>query len=255
MYMCEAAGVRTGMRGVLAVVLGLICCMLLSCGDGDISQGKKKVLSTSDFSDWRNSAGWEIVGDAMLNPDNPKLLATKPGKGVLINGPVGKARDIVTKEQFGDVRILLEFIISEGSNSGVYLQGQYEIQIFDSCKMQNPPYPGIECGGIYERWDEKRDPKGYEGHSPRVNAALAPGNWQTFDITFRAARFDNNGKKIANARMEKILLNGVLIHENVELTGPTRGPMFSEDRPVGPLRLQGDHGPVAFRNIFIYTLN
>jgi hypothetical protein len=254
-YMYKAAGFRIVLRSVLAVVIGFICCMSLSCGNGDKSQGKKEVLSTSDFDAWRDNAGWQIVGDAMLNRDNPKLLATKPGKGILINGPVGKAKDIITKAQFGDVKIHLEFIISEGSNSGVYLQGQYEIQIFDSYQMQNPPYPGIECGGIYERWDEKRNPKGYEGHSPRVNAALAPGNWQTFDIVFRAARFDNNGKKIANARFEKILLNGVLIHENVELTGPTRGPMFPEDRPVGPLRLQGDHGPVAFRNIFLYTLN
>jgi hypothetical protein len=89
----------------------------------------------------------------------------------------------------------------------------------------------------------------------RVNAELAPGNWQTFDIFFHAARFDNNGKKIANAKFEKIILNGVLIHENVELTGPTRGSMLSNDIPVGPLRLQGDHGPVAFRNIWICPLN
>jgi hypothetical protein len=247
---------RTGVKSVLIVVLGFICCMSLSCCAGGASQGKKKVvLISSDFGAWRDYANWQIVGDVMLNRDNPKLLATKSGKDILINGPVGQARDIVTKAQFGDVSIHVEFMISEGSNSGVYLQGQYEVQIYDSYQMQTPRYPGIECGGIYERWDEKRDPKGYEGYSPRVNAALAPGNWQSFDIVFLAPRFDNTGKKIANAKFEKILLNGTLIHENVELTGPTRGAMFHEDRPVGPLRLQGDHGPVAFRNIFLYALD
>jgi len=242
-------------QGVLVVLFYCICYMSLSCSTGDMSKGQKKILSTSDFNDWKNYAGWQIVGDAMLNSDNSKLLANKPGKGVLINGPVGKTGDIKTKEKFGDINLHIEFIISEGSNSGVYLQGQYEIQIFDNYRMKNPPYPGIECGGIYERWDENRTPKGYEGHSPRVNAELAPGNWQTFDIFFHAARFDNNGKKIANAKFEKIILNGVLIHENVELTGPTRGSMLSNDIPVGPLRLQGDHGPVAFRNIWICPLN
>ena len=246
---------RITIQGVFALVLGCICCMSLSCGSADLSKGPKKTLSTSDFNDWKDYAGWEIVGDAMLNPDNPKLLSTKPGTGVLINGPVGKTGDIKTKEKFGDVYLHVEFIISQSSNSGVYLQGQYEIQIFDSYQMKNPPYPGIECGGIYERWDEKRTPKGYEGHSPQVNAERAPGNWQTFDIIFRAARFDNDGKKIANAKFEKILLNGVLIHENVELTGPTRGSMLPNDIPLGPLRLQGDHGPVAFRNIWYCRLN
>lgn len=252
--MCKSKANRIAVQSFFSITLGLICCFSLSCGVSGVSQGKKIILTGSDLSAWRNSAGWQVVGDAFLNRDNPKLLATKTGTGILINGPVGKAQDILTKAQFGDVNLHLEFIISQGSNSGVYLQGQYEIQIYDTYKMQNPPYPGIECGGIYERWDEKRNPKGYEGHSPRVNAALAPGNWQTFDIIFHAARFDKDGKKIANARFEKILLNGVLIHENVELTGPTRGPLFPNDIPLGPLRLQGDHGPVAFRNIYLSPL-
>lgn len=168
--MCRSKA--AGSRNIFAIVLVAICCMSLSCAVDDLSRGKKIVLTAADFSDWRDNAGWQVVGDAMLNRSNPKLLANKPGTGVIINGPVGKAGDIITKAEFGDVKIHLEFMISQGSNSGVYLQGQYEVQIFDSWQMQNPPYPGIECGGIYERWDETRNPKGYEGHSPRVNAAL-----------------------------------------------------------------------------------
>ncbi len=241
-------------RAVLTVVLVLPVVMSLSCGTCDMCP-RKVSLAGKDFSTWRSPAGWEIVGDVTINKDNLKLLVTKRGTGVLINGPVGKARDLISKDEFGDARVHVEFMVAQGSNSGVYVQGQYEIQIFDSWKLKKPPYPGIECGGIYERWDENREPKGYEGYSPRVNAALGPGKWQTFDIFFKAARFDENGKKIANARFEKVIHNGIVIHENIELTGPTRGGMYPDDVPAGPLRLQGDHGPVAYRNIRVCPLD
>jgi len=84
-----------------------------------------------------------------------------------------------------------------------------------------------------------------------VNATKPPGEWQTFDIVFRAPRFDASGKKIANARVVKVTHNGKVVHENVELTGPTRGGLTDDDKPLGPLRLQGDHGPVAYRNLRI----
>jgi hypothetical protein len=110
--------------------------------------------------------------------------------------------------------------------------------------VKEPKYG--DCGGIYERW---KDDKGYEGHAPRVNASRPPGQWQTFDVVFRAPRFDANGQKIANAKFIKVVHNGKLVHENVEVTGPTRAASFEDEKPIGPLMLQGDHGPVAFRNI------
>ncbi len=241
--------------GALTLVLVLAASMSLSCSGQDRACAGKLKLAGKDFTMWRSPAGWQVVGKAMIDKARPKMLVRKPGTGILINGPVGKAKDLISKTEFGDARVHVEFMVAQGSNSGVYIQGQYEIQIFDSWKLRKPPYPGIECGGIYERWDENRTPKGYEGYSPLVNAALAPGKWQSFDIFFRAARFDANGKKIADARFEKIIHNGVVIHENVELAGPTRGPMFPEDVPAGPLRLQGDHGPIAFRNIWICPLD
>jgi sugar phosphate isomerase/epimerase len=142
-------------------------------------------------------------------------------------------------------------MIPKGSNSGVYFMGRYEIQVYDSYGVEKGQYPGIECGGIYERWDNNRNPKGFEGHSPRVNASRAPGQWQTFDVIFRAPRFDKNGRKISNARFEKIVHNGVVVHEDVELTGPTRAGTYNDEKPTGPLMLQGDHGPVAYRNIWL----
>jgi hypothetical protein len=134
----------------------------------------------------------------------------------------------------------------------VYFLGRYEIQVFDSWGVTQPKHG--DCGGIYQRWDDRREPKGFEGHPPRVNASRAPGQWQSFDVLFRAPRFDASGRKTDNACFIKVIHNGVVVHENVELTGPTRASLFQDEKPVGPLMLQGDHGPVAYRNIWIVSL-
>ena len=73
-------------------------------------------------------------------------------------------------------------------------------------------------------------------------------------MTFRAPRFDKDGKKTANAVFVKVVHNGKIIHENVEVTGPTRSAAFRDEKPLGPLMLQGDHGPVAYRNIRLKEL-
>jgi sugar phosphate isomerase/epimerase len=209
-------------------------------------------LTGDDFSAWRSNTGqWQVVGDTFLNPENDKLLSSKPGMGAIVNGPTGRTSHLFSKAEFGDVKAHIEFMVSKGSNSGVYFMGRYEIQVFDSYGAEKSAYPGIECGGIYERWDESKTPKGYEGHSPRVNASRPPGQWQTFDVVFRAPRFNDKGRKISNARFEKVVHNGIFVHEDVILTGPTRASAYNDEKSTGPLMLQGDHGPVAYRNIRI----
>ena len=107
------------------------------------------------------------------------------------------------------------------------------------------------CGGIYARWVKR---KNVEGHPPLVNASLPPGQWQTFDVIFRAPRFDAAGKKTENARFIKVTHNGKVVHKDVELKGPTRSPMPGAEKPLGPIMIQGDHGPVAYRNMRIRPL-
>jgi hypothetical protein len=87
-----------------------------------------------------------------------------------------------------------------------------------------------------------------------VNASRPPGEWQSFDVIFRAPRFDASGVKIANAKFVKVVHNGQVIHENIEVRGPTRGARFGDEKSAGPLLLQGDHGPVAYRNVRILPL-
>jgi len=208
-------------------------------------------LIGADLSAWRKDTGeWQIVGDAVMDAANPKLLTTRPGVGVLVNGPKGRTGNLLSQMEHGDIQAHIEFMVPRGSNSGVYFQGRYEIQILDSWKVEHPKYG--DCGGIYQRWGKQG---GYEGHAPRVNVSRAPGQWQSFDVVFRAPRFDAQGKKTANARFVKVVHNGVVVHENVEVTGPTRAATFENDeKPRGPLVLQGDHGPVAFRKFWIRPL-
>ena len=213
-------------------------------------------LDRGDLARFRDPVGdWALFEDVSLDPSNPKRLAGRNGRPVAaLNGESGRTDHLVTDFEHGDVELHLEFQVSEGSNSGVYLMGRYEIQILDSYGKPEPRHD--DCGGLYQRWDPERGAgnEGYDGVPPRVNAARPAGEWQTYDIVFRAPRFDRKGKKVENARFVRVEHNGVVVHENVEAPGPTRAALFKNERPFGPLMLQGDHGPVAYREIRLRPL-
>ena len=82
------------------------------------------------------------------------------------------------------------------------------------------------------------------------NASRKPGEWQSFYILFRGSKFDGNGKKIANAKFLRVVHNGLTVQKDVEAEGPTRASMTHPEAATNPLMLQGDHGPVAYRNIY-----
>lgn len=211
----------------------------------------KELLAADNLSAWREPAGaWRAVGEVSVSPQDAKKLAVKAGAGAILNGDDGRTGNLLSTEEWGDVEAHIEFMIPEKSNSGIYFMARYEIQVFDSWGVKNPTY--CDCGGIYQRW---ADNKGFEGQAPRLNAARQPGEWQTFDVTFRAPRFGAAGNKTSNAVFVKVVHNGVVIHENAEVTGPTRASTYSDEKPAGPLMLQGDHGPVAYRNIRIRPLS
>lgn len=187
---------------------------------------------------------WQTAQAVALDPANPKAFQITPGTGVFVNSAAGKTKDLVSEAEHGDCELHVEFCVPQGSNSGVYLMGRYEVQILDSFGKTELKYS--DCGGLYQ---SHLPPPAFTGKPPAVNASKAPGEWQSFDITFRAPRFDAEGKKIGNAKFIKVVHNGHVIHENVEVNAPTRSAAFNDEKPLGPLKIQGDHGPVAFRNL------
>jgi hypothetical protein len=226
----------------------------LQAEDGwlDLTGNKKSVEA---FEGW--SGGWTLAKEVALAPDNPRLLLFKvSGGAILVNGPTGRERSLLTREKYGDLEVKFDFLISKGSNSGVKLQGAYEIQIFDSYGLKESELTGAHCGGIYPRAEDK--PRYHhidKGTPPKVNACRAPGEWQSLYIVFQAPRFDADGKKTSNAKFVKVVLNDQIIHENVEVLYATGSAWKNKkEAPVGPLMLQGDHGPVAFRNLRIKPL-
>jgi hypothetical protein len=219
------------------------------------AKGEGGWIDLSGLDAWKGpTTNWQVVGDVALNPDNPKRLAGKPGTGVVYNGPGGRAVNLISTQSFGDVEAHVEFLVPKGSNSGVKFEGVYEIQIFDSYGAEK--LSGSSCGGIYPRAELL--PRYHhidEGYAPRVNACKPPGEWQTLDVVFRAPRVDASGKKTASARFVSVKLNGKTIHDDVEVASPTGNNWKKKETPTGPLLLQGDHGPVAFRNVRVRPLD
>jgi len=202
------------------------------------------------LSVFRNpSSSWQEVAEVWGMPREVNLESS-PGRGVLLCAPKNRLYrpedHLITQMEHGDLDLSLEVMIPAHSNSGIYLQGRYEIQVADSWGKVSPSFS--DAGGVYQRWDEVTG-KGYGGHAPRFNAAKAPGLWNHIRIRFQAPRFDAAGRKTSDAMLLLVTWNGLVIHENVPLSGPTRAAAYSDEKPTGPLLFQGDHGPVAYRHI------
>lgn len=224
----------SGLMVALAAAQFLVGCAATQHHDPTAPpQNATVIFDGTDFSHWVGVKGgpvkWELVDGAM------KVV---PGTG-----------SIATRESYRDFRVHIEFNVpqlpplTEGKgrgnrgNSGVYLQRRYEVQILDSYGVELKDW---DCGALYRV------------KLPDSNASKPAGEWQSYDITFRAARYAGEGeacKKTENARVT-VYHNGTLIHDNVELETKT-GAGWPEGPQPGPILLQ-DHGnEVRFRNIWI----
>jgi hypothetical protein len=223
----------------------------LSTGDPSFLLQKdwRPLLSGRDLSGWHALAGkpdeWlttpAVTWRRIASPT--RLTATRAPGDRIVNGPAGSSANLVTDEKFGDMELYLEFMLAKGSNSGVFLHGLYEVQIFDSYGFDGALTVG-DCGGIYQTQDGKG------GSPPLRNASRPPGEWQSLHIWFRAPAFDGAGRKIRNARVLRVMLNDMLVQGEVEIPEPTRSSINIPEAALNPLMLQGDHGPIAFRNIY-----
>ncbi|NUQ63547.1 MAG: DUF1080 domain-containing protein [Pirellulales bacterium] len=204
-----------------------------------------ELFNGTDLTGWQVKGSPEkslwTVGTASLKTGDPRQIAVAPGGSELINAG-SHGLDLYCDAKFGDARIELEVMVPKGSNSGIYVMGEYEIQVLDSFGKGDDLGMG-DMGAIYSF------------AVPRKNACKAPGQWQQFVIEYLAPRFNAAGNKTANARILKVTLNGETIHENVELTKQTPGGVAGKESAEGPLMFQGNHGPVAYRNIKITPLS
>ena len=168
-------------------------------------------------------------------------------------GRDGSASNIITMETAGDMELYVEYMIPEGSNAGVYLHGLYELQIWASYGIE-PRLLTDRTGSLYHYADRTL---GVDGQvAPLVRAERAQGQWNAYHIWFQAPKFDASGKKIENAKFLRVLLNGVLIHENQERLGGTTACLDIPEAAKNPIcMLQGDHGSVAFRNVYYKPIN
>jgi hypothetical protein len=177
-------------------------------------RSQKKIVwgKPKQLLDQNSLKGWKAIGSSnQWVVENGILKSSKSGA------------NLMTEEKFTDFKFHIEFRYPKGSNSGVYLRGRYEVQIMDS--QGNEPLSG-ELGGVY----------GFI--SPAEQVAKAPGEWQTYDITLIG-------------RMVTVEANGKLIICNQEIPGITGGALDSKEGEPGPFMLQGDHGPVEYRNILV----
>ena len=235
-------------------ILALLFCFCGTFSANLFAEEAKKVFDGASLKGWKaarpNIASRWIVGRAALDPDNNRLLIARPllkVDGVLTGGELinfvernwneapQSGVDLCTEEVFGDCLVEIEFMVPRGANSGVYLMGEYEVQVLDSWGKETMTQGDV--GAIYS------------AAPPSVNASRPPGEWQKFVIDFQAPRFDAEGNKTQNAKFLKVTLNDTVIQENVEVQGSTGGGITGREAPKGPLMLQGDHGPVVFRNI------
>lgn len=234
-------------RTILAAGLAIVACDMIANGAG--GSETISLLNGKDLTGWktvgRGTNEW-TVGKAALNPQNPaKLMVIGPGDELI---STNRTVNLSSEAVFGDCLVELEFLVGTAtpgngtdSNSGVKMMNIYEIQIFDSSGKAT--LGKQDCGAIYSET------------APLVNACKKPGEWQALLIDFRAPRFDETGKKTANARFVKVTLNGQVVQDNVEIAHGTNVSRNAKEHPTGPIYLQGDHGSVAFRNLKVTRLN
>ncbi len=176
--------------------------------------------------------GWQTAGDVSVQWTKPQILSAMPGDGVLVHIPKRKAKadDLVTVAQYGDIVLELDYLLASGTNATISLHDAYEIVLADT-------------KGEWRTTAQSNG--GTPGYAPRQQVGRAPGLWQHLKLTFKAPQFDHVGDKTAPARLLLAELNGVTIHENIQLQA-TPGAV---ERPEAPIRITPIQGAIAFRNI------
>lgn len=224
----------------------LIIC-LLQYNDG-VAQSEKDYINIplNNFSAFRNpSQKWKLVRDVRADYTRHHYMRVVKGSGILFSGTAtDEGYPLFTTNDFGDIELQFDFMVSKGAQIGILLQGRYKVMLSDSWTKQYPS--SSDAGAIAAMSNE--GVVVYDGTAPLMNVARSPGLWQQIGIRFAAARFNDAGIKISNARIEQIILNGVEVQRQAELS-TTEGNIYDIKSAMGPLVFKAISGPVAIRNI------
>jgi hypothetical protein len=228
----------------------LLSLVLLVAASGRAADDKPTPLfNGKDLAGWAvidkdRASLWSVAQAVQLDPRNPKALTAsgtpKDAGGVLVAQLKDfQGTNLVSAQKFGDCTIRLEFLLPKDGNSGLFLMGLYELQFTDSTGIADAKMQEGDMGGV--PFFKK----------PLANASGKPGEWQTCEVTFRAPRFAPDGKKTDKARIVRAVINGKPVQQNLEFLEPTGGGLDAPESPTGPVVLQGNEGPVAYRHITV----
>lgn len=231
-------------KGKSRIVFVFCCCFLAA--SPCFGQSTQIILNNlSAFKDAGKT--WQVAENIVVHPDKSNTFIITKGTGILLNQP-GRKRlgtDLITQDQYGDLDLELDFLLTDGSDSGIIFGDAYELELKDSWGTQF--ITSAVNGGIHWKHSDTGEQRFY-GSAPRQNVSKAPGLWQHLKVSFQAPRFDENGEKIENGKFLYVELNGVTVQENVELFAPAEDGVAAKEEHTAPLRIQGDN-PIAFRNI------
>jgi len=196
-------------------------------------------LTYGDALDAWTSEGWSLV-DAQMDPEDPTTFTVSEGNSALVNVGAGSASDFVGRYPLGSGKVHVEFMLPEGGQTVVYLQGTYGVRLVDEMH----PHHGetFRTGALLASGE-------LPVRAPSLESYKGAGQWHSMDIDFQAARWGDDGRKAENARILRMTIDDVLLHEDVELPGISPGAEFPDEQHLGPLVIAGGLGQVALRTL------
>lgn len=238
------------------LLLSAASVLLNACGSSngseiETSETPSQIVSVvetdSQASQFKSVENWGRAGNVTLNGDNVLVAQDTTENSVLINSADwADTPFLVTNNYYRDSVVTFDFMLAKGSSAALYLQSRYEINISDNFEQHE--LNSIDMGGLGMRREGGGEEENFHGLAPSANATLAPGVWQTMEVTFRAPRFSETGDKTERALFLEVKVNGELVQSNTIASAVSKGSTFVWEQNAGQTTIQANRGQIAIRN-------